>query len=392
MAFIEQDECVLGVFRDCSASPETREWRGRIDQNDQITLDAIYDPSEGAGQPRRPQCCLGALRRPDEASAWSLLACRNQDCRNANDREHLGVLIERGPEAPDGRRVGISELPGPAADADGQLALIQGVSPTEDGVWSLSGSPIRLFPASDARMVADASDGAYVVGAGQVTRSDGAQARLPSLANSLLPLNPGVAVMTSTSVHVFRPDLPSPDRLRSFSFESGAPVTLGVDGEGRPVVLTMGPAAVTVFDVNLSVVSQTPLDRNFVARPRARGVWQGGALHTLAQCHDAFDTLPRCVWSVDPDSGVVTRTGLADVMTLGRLTAVADRLWVPDEAGFVHALAPAEGAAWAPSPRRRFGLPAPGGLTSGPDREGRCRVFERAGRRVWTVEPADGKG
>lgn len=394
--FFEQDECVLGVFRDCSAGEEVREWRGFIDGDDRILLNALHDPAEGFGLPRRPRCCVGGLVRANGDSTWSMLGCRNFDCDNTNDFEHLGVLLEKGEPAPDGTEVGRIELPAPAVDADGNLALISNAGPDIDGVWDLSRSPVaRRFALAAGRLVAEASDGAYVADAQGVIRDDGARWNLPEAPRALVALNPGVLVLTSSSVLAFRPDrVPGTARRRRFDFAATTPATLGRDGEGRPWVLTTGPDTLVRFDGELMVSATVELSRDFVEPPGARGVWHRGAFTTIARCHDAA-TQVSCVWSVQSD-GTVWRTGLSDVVQLGRLASVDGHLWATDEGGFVHALLNHDESELTgrlrPSPGARFQLPSGVVLITGPDEEGRWRVFERAGQRVWTVEPAGGKG
>lgn len=93
-AFLEQDECILAIFRDCTfdASP-SRSWRGAIDSDKRVRLDATYEsPAIGT---RVARSCSGILQLPRAAGepAWSRLAC--QIPAGADQRPHAGFYFER---------------------------------------------------------------------------------------------------------------------------------------------------------------------------------------------------------------------------------------------------------------------------------------------------------
>ncbi len=89
LSYLEQDECVLGMYRDCSSNPDDlREWQGRITE-DKLQLIAFY-PFDGS-QPRKPQCCGGTLH-----DDWVALDCPGTGICLAGRQleDHTGFYFE----------------------------------------------------------------------------------------------------------------------------------------------------------------------------------------------------------------------------------------------------------------------------------------------------------
>ena len=90
--YIEQDECILGIYRDCTdPSPSSRQWVGII--NSTGMRDALeFDIIEGVGGivPRPPKCCDGELVDGE----WAVLDCALSSCSNNSDTAHVGAYIE----------------------------------------------------------------------------------------------------------------------------------------------------------------------------------------------------------------------------------------------------------------------------------------------------------
>ena len=95
--FVEQDECVLAIFRDCTDLARTkREWQGIATMEETVRIAPLY-PSEAEPPLRTPICCEGPTP-VDEPPKWLLLDCRFTSCITAN-RGHTGLYLV--PSAPD---------------------------------------------------------------------------------------------------------------------------------------------------------------------------------------------------------------------------------------------------------------------------------------------------
>ena len=97
--FIEQDRCILGIFRDCIADDGegTRQWAGRVETlgaERSVRLDGMTNGATVLS--RSPACCEGALMPASEGPVeWSLLQCRLNRCGNPRDVAHVGLYFER---------------------------------------------------------------------------------------------------------------------------------------------------------------------------------------------------------------------------------------------------------------------------------------------------------
>ncbi|MEO1338170.1 MAG: hypothetical protein AAFV29_21175, partial [Myxococcota bacterium] len=64
--FLEQDVCVLAIFRDCTDEDSTpsREWQGEADSDRHVELRPFY-PRDAVIQSRSPACCVGEIPTSD---------------------------------------------------------------------------------------------------------------------------------------------------------------------------------------------------------------------------------------------------------------------------------------------------------------------------------------
>lgn len=98
-AYLERDECVLGVFVDCTDGTEDRrQWRGRVDvEVDRTTaeLTPLFPAnSNGTRLPRQPVCCQGEVTS-SATQAWSMMRCNVTQCGHISDISHAGLYLER---------------------------------------------------------------------------------------------------------------------------------------------------------------------------------------------------------------------------------------------------------------------------------------------------------
>ena len=98
--FVEQDDCVVAIFRDCTDDSTTpREWQGRARTDGSLRLDPLTPPTAlGTALLRQPRCCEGPIVASsidvEGATEWALLDCRDDVCESAN-RRHTGLYLTR---------------------------------------------------------------------------------------------------------------------------------------------------------------------------------------------------------------------------------------------------------------------------------------------------------
>lgn len=105
-AYLERDECVLGIFSDCNTLDDPRQWRGRgelVDVPNTVPLQfnkiaqlwtQYPATTNGAGRARKPRCCMGEVTASATAS-WSLMTCGLTSCGTPGDATHPGLYLER---------------------------------------------------------------------------------------------------------------------------------------------------------------------------------------------------------------------------------------------------------------------------------------------------------
>jgi hypothetical protein len=92
IGFLEQDECILALFRDCTYD-HPRSWQGSLDMR-KVVLNATYDPHQGVGA-RDPNECCGPLVTPMGEPPWAKLSCV---IGGGNATAHAGFYLERADE------------------------------------------------------------------------------------------------------------------------------------------------------------------------------------------------------------------------------------------------------------------------------------------------------
>lgn len=383
--FLEQDECVLGLFRDGCGGDE-REWRGAIDGEDRIRLQALYPPGNGALLPRAPRCCDGLLIRSADDPPWAQLTCQTRSCGASSDADHLGLALERSESTPDRLRL-VSEvrLPGPIVDGEGLYALVSGGGSEVDGVWSLEDAPRRVRTILDGQQLAEGGVRVWVATGARV---DGGDVSIPleGALSGLVGTSEGIAFIRDTTLVHYRPDAPGGGVVHT-STRTESPLGLAADREeGRIYLLTR--SHLVTLDPQLQIVDRQTLELPFFRTPRAQGEVAEGRVWIVAACHEA-DLRERCVWSIETSSGAVRRVSIPDVEQIGAPTRAGDQWWIPDASGALHLV---DAETLRPLLSSPFSVPGPAAFVSPMDGVGRHRVLERAGPRVWTVEAAGGRG
>lgn len=370
-AYLEQDECVLGVYRDCTSQDE-REWRGGVGPGDTVELEALYlVPSISA---RAPLCCLGPLTLGGDWP-YAQLECRVDDCRNPADDTHVGLFFAPAlTPAPDGVTEDALGLPGLVTDVSGGYALAG--TETAPGVYRLADRE-RVLRFEGGEALAVSAEGAiWVAGDGILQGPTASYAFDPSREIRGLEANADGAVLLLAD----------------------AALRVGVDGalegevtldDGREVAL--GPDG-TAWLFTHDRLRAWPKDEALSAEEPASWVDQlagagfvDDALVWLGRCH-AQVSRRHCVYLKRPGAEKIARVGLPTETSLSAwVRASSDRLWVLDGLGVVHVLGlnPLH-----PIPHRSFAGPfSSPHLTTRAD--GTPIAVGEDGR-VWTLTPSPG--
>ncbi len=327
--FLEQDECVLGVYRDCSVPTEApREWRGWVDGPGRLRLDALFPVPPTL--PRSPRCCEGSLVR-DEGPTWALLRCGFSGCGGSIERGHAGLYLEAEVPADPAFELGPLGPPiGPLVDARGRWLLIGGGDGA--GLW-LAGDAGPTHRFEGGTVLAVDPDGApWVAVAHQLRRPGGQLTALPGPALALDADRSGAVVaLGDRLVRV------SADRVVERPLIGVEPAGLALLDSGEAVLV--GADRIVRFDAALEPVGTLLAGDAWVGRPRAAtrlGPW----VAFVARCHTAAAG-EHCLFTFSPETEELRRVGLPDGRRLGRPVAGTDgRWWVPDESGRIHVVEP----------------------------------------------------
>ncbi|MCK6547502.1 hypothetical protein L6R52_16760, partial [Myxococcota bacterium] len=95
--FVEQDECIVAIFRDCTTpEPELqRSWQGTIDHDMEVALRRTRQ-SSASTPARTPIDCRGLLEKPADGPTWVKLHCRLMS-GSADPVDHRGLYLEAVP-------------------------------------------------------------------------------------------------------------------------------------------------------------------------------------------------------------------------------------------------------------------------------------------------------
>lgn len=349
-AFLEQEDCVLGVFRDCTdlRTAERREWQGTIDGDRKVRLTAVY-PEGGVRAPRAPRCCDGVVEDHDGLLSASL-ACRRTDCENQNDLSHVGLYLERlepgaSPEdalLPPVRVAGTDGDPPARLLASGArrelwtltaggalwVAPASGVSAAVR-LSSVAGEPVDLFAST-------AEDAVYAVGTLGITRIDpqtraeGARFDGSVLAAAVTSAGLLVAVERASGSRLVLLD---PERLEEREGRDLPELRVSglaalPEGAGGLAVLT-AEGAPRLSSVSASLELETALDLRTFANlgvgetvPRFAAALDARTVGFLGRCHDAA-TEARCYFEADLLAGTLRRVGVPDGAELVAMVHVA---------------------------------------------------------------------
>lgn len=342
-AYLERDECVVGIFDDCTDdSTDRRQWRGRLEQDEdgaKARLSTDYPPGSGSRVPRSPACCSGGVHTEGD-DAWALLSCQIDQCGAVNDVAHAGLYLSRyDREADPSAAIGpIHTVP------SGASALAY--EPASATLWGVT--PTALFtldPSSGATetKVALTAGGALAAGHGYVYAADGPRLVIASAATPPRTIElPGnvraiaatataaiVAVSAAGAEQLWRVDASSGARTATAAI--AGPVS-GLQGDNPTFITLEGATTVYAAQTNLAVrpffdtveaTSQT--GGSFVPRaPQASPLGVG----VLGGC-DITSSKQHCLFVSTGDGGRPRRHAIAGVQRLiAGLYSDSEQAWI----------------------------------------------------------------
>lgn len=143
--FLEQDECILGIYRDCTdPSATSRQWVGMIDSKDMTDhLEFTVHQGSGSVSGRPPKCCSGDL----VDQTWARLDCTlTSACNSPSDDAHAGAYLERvDPSATPWGTVGTPVAVAPERTLV-DFAYVSGASQ----LWAVARNAILVHPLEEA--------------------------------------------------------------------------------------------------------------------------------------------------------------------------------------------------------------------------------------------------
>jgi hypothetical protein len=324
--FLEQDDCVLGIFDDCTdPSPSSRQWVGKT--SSEMTRDRLqFQIFEGNGSVvgRPPKCCNGELIDGD----WSHLDCKLTACDNQTDQIHVGALLERETApAPFADPAGREELSSTVTIRDFALLAakreIWAVTQSEIVVQALGGATQVLDNVVDAELlVADPDERwVYVADGDTIMRIDvNAREQMESV-----DLGGPVEILEHTSRGILAGAVSGDTMMLSLHRRDDLTVidasgtlprlaaVIEVPNGTSPRAFLAAPlearADLVVLTSSLAIGSGAP---NTERSPRAFVSVGGGAIGFLAECSER-STEQHCWFEVDLATNGVRRTGIPDI-------------------------------------------------------------------------------
>lgn len=324
--FLERDECVLGIFADCTdAGIDRRQWRGRVDvdtEGAEAQLFTVFERSNESREPRQPICCGGPVHATsDSASAWALLGCQLDDCGHVADVSHPGLYLSRyTPELdPSVAILAPLEVPGPALDVGFEGGALWVLTPRALArIDPDSGDLDEQVDLTEGRLLATGQGYVFVVdGRELVVRSASGSARLalPSEVRAMSAAGPRAVLAFDDALWTV--DGPSATRTAS----AAAPARVRALAGGAPGYLLADSAPEVVFAVDEGL-DVTPHFDTAALVEQTKGAFTPSALSAgpgvaafLGPCHVGARKT-HCVFETDGADDGARRYAVAGVEAL----------------------------------------------------------------------------
>jgi hypothetical protein len=362
--FLEQDECVLGIFDDCTdPSATSRQWVGRIDSammRDQLELHIFEGTGAVLGRP--PKCCSGEL----VDMAWARLDCTlTADCGNPNDKVHVGAVLEA--ENDDGPFADVMQTEEFATTA---MLLDVALLPARRELWAIGTNAIFVHPlggtsitignvgAAKRLVVAPDEGTAFVADGSQLLRIDTAQREVTQTfdvgsAIQLLEFSNFGIVVGETAGNETTLALHRRGNISTVDAEGRLPklaAIVEIPGGTPARAFVAAPVGGDLIVLTSSLTMTGPAVK--LEKPARALFAVGTSIGFLAECSDRSTEL-HCWFELDP-MGTIRRTGIPDI---GPIMDAAweesrDRMIFSGESG----LGVLDRAEWRPLVQRRVPL------------------------------------
>lgn len=159
-AYLERDECILGVFIDCTdPSEDRRQWQGRVTNESIAELAPVYRSAQDSSRlTRPPRCCHGAVVSSGTTS-YARLDCQLATCRHPADLSHAGLYFERyDPAANPAAAIAATSY-----EASGLVDVA--FDPEAQRLWAVSSDALYSFAVDGTRQMQSSLSGATIVAA-----------------------------------------------------------------------------------------------------------------------------------------------------------------------------------------------------------------------------------
>ena len=356
--YLEQDECVLAIWQDCTdGSSNPREWQGQATVERQVELAPITAATTtGVAIPRSPACCVGPVAATGPID-WMLLDCRLDVC-NSSNRRHAGLYLERWTD------------PAPALSVVESVPVTSTVDPTgtADALWDpdqnrgwLAWSDGGLFVRQSngqisavaelpsAHALAQDSDAVYAASGARLARIDkrdltvSAEVTLPSDTLALTRSADGVLVAVASELGTTLYRFSSSLVLEIQRFHEGRATGLAARPSDGVVIATFdAPPRLVVLDGALNAsqtVAMTALPELGVGDvvPHAPQWLDQDRVAFVGSCFSRSGKV-HCYYEHSlTDAGLRTeRIGVPDELRLTDFLPAGDGVWLTGSGGTIH--------------------------------------------------------
>ena len=398
--FLEQDVCVLAIFRDCTDTGDApREWQGVATVERTVELTPVYPQgASGVTVPRPPACCIGAVTGTGTPTSLRL-DCRLDVC-NSSNRFHTGLFLTRATEnTPALSTIATESVAGPASTARAASGLWddareEGWLGWTDGLYvrGRAGNAIEVGTDQPAALMAQDA-GAVFAAAGlrlaridKVSRTVDAEIALPSEALAVARTASGVVVAVRdgerTALYQFEdadlaqintnPVLHDGQATGLTVRASDGSALMTIDDPPRLVVLSSTLAAsqtVPMSDLRvLRVAEVVPSHPRWIDDERVGFI--GACYRGAAKTHCYYEH------TLGADDSLTERIGVPDEARLASFAVTQSDVWLGGVTGAVHRIG-----------RQPF-EPRPGDVTVLPDD---ASVVIDTGEALWVLSVATGR-
>ena len=323
--FIEQDECVLAIFDDCTGpGGVTRQWEGILSVDDTITLQPFHEPAPPTSPPTR---CTGKLQEPDSPGAWARLSCDGNGHAGFYLEGHDPAATPFGTVQPD-RQIDIDSAQGGLFPGVTDMEIIDGPNGRELWIVDAHG-PIKL----DASiMIYDLATSALkakldLLGARRITPLAGHREVVALSAGKLIRYDVAthMRVQTTTSAHNFNLMDLSPDGTTLFVAEqTKAQDSTNIITARRPDDLDVITASSTITEALIMHFEATAPTSSITA---ALVIGAQTGFNTLVPNLIAMTSNLDVVWRDDPGFGLWHFENLFFIPERQRVAVVRSRLY-----------------------------------------------------------------